>query len=188
MLGFAGLAAGEPLSRWLRPRRSLSSVAVAWLLTLVRFLLEKSAAPGAARRSRRRDVDGARRRRLPRALPRRPSGGLARARGRSAAYAFLVRGFVALSASLATLHGLGTHYDVSGITTVALAPTGISWRVRARLAWPQLLWLTLLPQLVVWPALTVLAGLAGALAGGFRVVSADAAPQGARGRGLEGGP
>ena len=45
LLGFAGLALGETLSRWLAPRPLLSSVAVAWLVTVVRFLLEKSAAP-----------------------------------------------------------------------------------------------------------------------------------------------
>jgi hypothetical protein len=45
LLGFAGLAIGELLSRWLAPRWLLSSVAVAWLVTAVRFLLEKSAAP-----------------------------------------------------------------------------------------------------------------------------------------------
>ena len=45
LLGFAGLALGEPLSRWLSPRWLVTSVAVAWMVTVVRFLLEKSAAP-----------------------------------------------------------------------------------------------------------------------------------------------
>ena len=45
LLGFAGLAFGETLGGWLAPRSLVSSVAVAWLVTAVRFLLEKSAAP-----------------------------------------------------------------------------------------------------------------------------------------------
>src|SRR4029453_8795043 len=45
LLGFTGLIASDPLARWLRPRPLLSTAAVAWLVTLVRALLEKSAAP-----------------------------------------------------------------------------------------------------------------------------------------------
>ena len=63
----------------------------------------------------------------------------------------------------ATLHGLGTHYDVSGLTAVPLALAG---GVRAFVPGSarQIFWLTLLPQLVLWPAFTVVAGLAGGLA------------------------
>jgi len=50
LLGFAGLAFGEPLARWLARHVLVSSVAVAWLVTLVRFLLEKSAAPASSSR------------------------------------------------------------------------------------------------------------------------------------------
>lgn len=163
LLGFAGLAVGEPLSRWLAPRFLLSSVAVAWLVTVVRFLLEKSAAPPLLAQSIgvtwMAPVAGAyfavclREQRPPwRALL-----------STLAAYAFLVRGFVALFGLLATLNGLGTHYDVSGLTAVPLALTGgTSAFVPGSLR--QILWLTLLPQLVLWPALTVAAGLAGAAA------------------------
>ena len=45
LLGFAGLIFSDPLARWLKPRPLLSSVAVAWLVTVARLLLEKSAAP-----------------------------------------------------------------------------------------------------------------------------------------------
>jgi hypothetical protein len=82
------------------------------------------------------------------------------------AYAFLVRGFVAALGVLATRLGLGTHYDVSALTSVPVALTGAVYTF-APGSWPQILWLTLVPQLVVWPVLTVLAGLlGGALAPG----------------------
>jgi hypothetical protein len=168
VLGFTGLVAGEPLSSWLRPRPLASSVAVAWLVTLVRFLLEKGAAPLLLAESLSvtwmAPVAGAY-----------LASGLGGLRGNLrpvlrtlVAYAFLVRGFVALVGAVATLNGLGTHYDASAITTVSLAPTGTSWAF-APGSLPQVFWLTLLPQLVLWPALTVLAALAGALAGGFAV-------------------
>ncbi|HEX9188204.1 MAG TPA: hypothetical protein VGB87_14085 [Vicinamibacteria bacterium] len=160
LLGFAGLALGEPLSRWLAPRVLLNSTLVAWLVTLVRFLLEKSAAPAflvdamgvtwlapvagayfASDRGRRLD-------------PR----GLARLLAR---YAFLVRGAVAAVGVASTRLGLGTHYDVSPVTSVPVAFTGVSVSLAPASA-SQLFWLTLVPQLVLWPVYTVVAGLAGA--------------------------
>jgi len=42
-------------------------------------------------------------------------------------YAFLVRGLVALFGVVATRFGLGTHYDVSPVTSVAVALTGDSF-------------------------------------------------------------
>ena len=44
-LGFTGLIFSDSAARWLKPRPLLTSVAVAWLVTVARFLLEKSAAP-----------------------------------------------------------------------------------------------------------------------------------------------
>ena len=41
-------------------------------------------------------------------------------------------------------------------------------------SWTQLFWLTLLPQLLIWPAFTVLVGMAGA-AVAFALVPADVA-------------
>ena len=179
LLGFAGLALGEPLSRWLAPRWLATSAAVAWMVTLVRFLLEKSAAPHllvqALGVTWLAPVAGAY---LATTLP--PEA----ARGRRVlrpllAYAFLVRGFVAAVGLAATQLGLGTHYDVSAVTTVPVALTGDVYHF-APGGWRQAFWLTLVPQLLVWPVFTVLAGWVGAkfaalLAGGEARVIRDAA-------------
>ena len=132
LLGFAGLAFGETLSRWLAPRPLVSSVAVAWLVTVVRFLLEKSAAPAvlvqAIGVTWLAPVAGAC---IATAVtPARPAGKpLLRA---LLSYAILVRGFVALVGVVATRFGLGSHYDVSGLTFVPVALTGDTYSLRAR--------------------------------------------------------
>jgi hypothetical protein len=162
LLGFAALVFGEPLARWLADRPVLSCAAVAWLITLVRFLLEKSAAPPLLAQAIgvtwMIPIAGAY---LAVTLP--PDAGWQPLARRLGAYAFLVRGAVALASVVATRLGLGTHYDVSKLTllapgftegTLTFPPAG----------WEQLLWLTLLPQLVAWPAVTLLIGLLGGMA------------------------
>jgi hypothetical protein len=160
LLGFAGLVVGDPLSRWLSRRWLVSATAVAWLITVIRFLLEKSAAPhlltqavgitwmapvaGAFFGVCLRD-EGRGRRELVRLL---------------VTYALLARGFVLLVAVLATRLQLGTHYDVSPLVRVTFGLTGTE-HVLAAGSWSQLFWLSLVPQLVVWPVYTVAAGLAG---------------------------
>jgi hypothetical protein len=162
LLGFAGLVLGEPLSRWLWKHYLVSAVLVAWLVTVMRFLLERSAAPrivteavgitwmapvaGAWLAYCLRDGD-----RQPRELLRLLVG-----------YAYLVRGFVALVAVVATRLHLGTHYDVSPVTGVIVGGASFTFEGGS---WAQIFWLTLVPQLVVWPAFTVAVGLvAGVLA------------------------
>lgn len=162
LLGFAGLAFGEPLSRWLAPRPLVSSVSVAWLVTVVRFLLEKSAAPEALVQAIGvtwlAPVAGATIATVVR--PARPGGEpLLRA---LVSYAVLVRGFVALVGVVATHFGLGSHYDVSSLTFVPVALTGDAYTFVPG-TWRQTLWLTLVPQLLIWPIFTVVAGMAGAL-------------------------
>jgi hypothetical protein len=194
LLGFAGLALGEPLSRWLASRPLASSVAVAWMLTMVRFLLEKSAAPGLLVQALGvtwvAPVAGA-------YLATDPVPAQDRRRTvlrRLLAYAFLVRGFVAVVGLAATQLGLGTHYDVSGVTSVPVALTGQVYRFEPG-GWPQALWLTLIPQLVVWPAFTVAAGWVGARVAAMLTGPGPAlAPEHPRGlgsdesRGLPGNP
>jgi hypothetical protein len=158
LLGFAGLAFGTPLARWLRRHWVLSAVAVAWLVTVIRFLLEKSAAPAlltqAVGVTWMAPVAGAFF-----AVSLRAEGRHLRDLVRPlVGYAYLVRGFVALVAVLATRFGLGTHYDYSPLVRVTL--TGTEY-VFAGGSWWQILWLSLLPQLVVWPAYTLAAGLVG---------------------------
>jgi hypothetical protein len=161
LLGFAGLAIGEPLARWLSTRFLLNSVALAWLVTVVRFLLEKSAAPAALTQATSvtwmAPVAGA----YLAACLRESQPGWRPLLRTLTAYAFLVRGLVALLSLVATRERLGTHYDVSSLTAVSLAFTGRVHEFVPGSAW-QLLWLTLVPQLVAWPVFTVLAGAAGA--------------------------
>jgi hypothetical protein len=165
LLGFTGLAFGERLSHWLAARWVASSVAVAWLVTVVRFLLEKSAAPALLVQvlgvTWLAPVAGAY---FATAHP--PAGPAPRALVRPLlGYAFLVRGFVAVVGIVATRLGLGSHYDVSGVTSVLVSLTGEAYRFVPG-SWGQALWLTLVPQLVVWPAFTVLAGMLGAAVAG----------------------
>ncbi len=168
LLGFAGLIVSDRLARWLRPRVLLTSATVAWLATVARALLEKSAAPTllveAVGVTWLAPVAGAY---MAIALePRRSGPGallpdLLR-------YAYLVRVPVAAVGIVATRLAAGTHYDVSSLTEVAVAfsERGFSF---APGSWPQLFWLTLLPQLVIWPLFTLLTGALGS-ALGFLVV------------------
>jgi len=164
LLGFAGLAFGETLARWLAGRVLVSSVAVAWLFTLVRFLLEKSAAPTflvhAVGVTWLAPVAGA-------------YFGTSLAPDKASptpllrlllSYAYLVRGPISALGVTATRLGLGTHYDVSPVTSVAVALTGNAFSFVSG-SWRQILWLTLVPQLVVWPAFTVITGMLGAALG-----------------------
>jgi len=161
LLGFAGLIASDPLARWLRPRALLSSAAVAWLVTLVRALLEKSAAPAAlvdaVGVTWLAPVAGAY---LAIALEPRRSGARALV-PELVRYAYAVRALVAAVGVTATRLGDGTHYDVSPLTEVAVAFSDRTWVFEPG-SWTQLFWLTLLPQLVIWPAFTVVVGMAGA--------------------------
>ncbi len=163
LLGFAALVIGEPLARRLAARPVLGCAAVAWLITLVRFLLEKSAGPAllaqAVGVTWMIPIAGAY---LAVTLPPRDNGWRPLAR-RLLAYAFLVRGMVALASVVATRHGLGTHYDVSSLTVLALGPADQVLHF-APAGWPQLFWLALLPQLVAWPAVTLLVGLLSGIA------------------------
>jgi hypothetical protein len=160
LLGFAGLAFGETLARGLARRPLLSSVAVAWLMTGVRFLLEKSAAPAllvqAIGVTWLAPVAGAC---LATADSPAREGGRPLVRA-LVSYGFLVRGFVALFAIAATRFGLGSHYDVSGLTFVPVAWTSDAYSF-APGGWRQIFWLILVPQLLVWPAVTVAAGIVG---------------------------
>jgi len=63
---------------------------------------------------------------------------------------------------------------VSAVTTVPVALTGEVYGLVPG-SWPQVFWLTLLPQLVVWPPFTVLVGALGAKIVGWLPRPASAA-------------
>jgi len=160
LLGFAGLVFGEPLARFLRAQWLWSAAAVAWLVTAMRVLLEKSAAPAlltnAVGVTWMAPVAGAFF-----AACLRDEGRAGRALVRPVwAYAYLVRLPVAALGVVATVLHLGTHYDVSPIVRVGLALTGRDYSFESG-SLVQVLWLVLVPQLVVWPLYTVAAGLLG---------------------------
>jgi hypothetical protein len=160
LLGFAGLAFGETLSATLSRHYVASAVLVGWLLTVVRFLLEKSAAPPELAQSVGvtlvAPIAGAW---LATCL-RDEAGGWRDLLRRLAAYAFLVRGFVALLGIAATRLGWGTHYDVSNLTSVVPAATSQPWTFEPG-SLHQVFWLVLVPQMLAWPLYTIAAGLAG---------------------------
>ena len=164
LLGFAGLIVSDRLAGWLRPRVLLTSAAVGWCATVVRALLEKSAAPtllvDAVGVTWLAPVAGAY---MAIALEPRRSKPLALVPD-LLRYAYLVRVPVAVLGIVATRLATGTHYDVSPLTDVAVAfsERGFSFEPRG---WPQLFWLTLLPQLVIWPVFTVFAGVLGGALG-----------------------
>lgn len=164
LLGSLGLAVGDDLAALLRQRWFLTAVGVSVLVTALRFLLEKVAAPAAWTQavgivwlaplvgayfslSLREEGQG--------------TGALLRA---LVAYAFSIRGTVAALMLVATLLQLGSHYDLSPLVRVS-----IPWSRRVREfeagSASQILNLGIVPQLVVWTCYTVVAGLLGAALG-----------------------
>jgi hypothetical protein len=160
LLGFAGLVLGERLAGWLSRHWLLSAAAVAWLITVIRFLLERTASPPLLTQvvgvTWMAPVAGA----WFATRLRGEGRSLASVLGPLVAYAYLVRGFVALVAVATTRMHLGTHYDVSPLVRVSLGFAGVQTFEAG--SWSQVFWLSLLPQLFIWPLYTVAAGLAGA--------------------------
>jgi hypothetical protein len=78
------------------------------------------------------------------------------------AYSLAARGLVALLMIVATTARLGSHYDLSSLDRVKM-PTGRVLELAPASA-KQILALVLIPQVVVWPILTLLGGLLGAAA------------------------
>jgi len=161
-LGFVGLALGDEEAGLLRRRWLLAAVALSWLVTAVRFLLEKAAAPPgwtyAVGVTWMAPVVGAF---FAVNLHAEGKGGLRPLLGALLAYAYAVRGAVAALMVVATRFRLGSHYDVTPIVLVHNPLTGHPHSFVAGSA-DQLLNVALVPQLVVWPIFTVLAGLIGA--------------------------
>ena len=177
LLGTLALALPDRAAAALRRRWLATAVGLSVGVILVRLLLERAAAPprlawafgitglaplvGAYFDHRLRQEGRAGWGRLARAL---------------AVYGLLVRGFLTLLYTTATLAHLGsTHFDISGVTGAHNPITG-RWQVFEASSLHQVVSLVALPQLLFWPVYTVVAGLigaglvrlAGALAGGGR--------------------
>lgn len=160
LLGSLGVVTSEAVARWLARRLVLWATAVSVMVMVVRFLLEKAAAPsslsavfgvvwlppviGAWFYSRGRQQQL----------------GLRRLAGWLLAYGLLVRGTVVAFYALATWLRLGSHYDVSAIRWIQ-SPWGAVYHFEPG-SFDQLLRLVILPQILVWPLFTVVSGLLGA--------------------------
>jgi hypothetical protein len=161
LMGTLGLGLGDEMAAFLRRRFFLSALCVSLLVTVLRFLLEKSAAPPPWTRavgifwlaplvgacftlSLREEGKGLR--------------GVVRP---LVAYAYAVRGCVALLMALATRGRLGSHYDLSPLVHLRAPFSGAPVELAAG-SLEQILLLGVLPQLVVWPVYTIVAGWAGA--------------------------
>ena len=160
-LGFAGLALGDREARAIGRRWLVTAVALSWLVTAARFLLDKAAAPGPWTQA-----VGVAWMPLPVgaffALNLRAEGkGFPSLLAALVAYAYAVRGAVAALMVVATRFRLGSHYDVSQVVLVHNPLSGEAYAFEAG-SLGQLLQLALVPQLLVWPLVTVLVGLLGA--------------------------
>ncbi|HEY6547835.1 MAG TPA: hypothetical protein VI589_08005, partial [Vicinamibacteria bacterium] len=163
-LGFIGLAAGDGFVLELSRRPLLNAVLFSWAVTGLRVVLEKAAAPEPWARligiTWLAPVVGAYF-----ALCLKSEGrGLKDLLLRLAAYAFAVRGAVALIMIVASAFQLGTHYDVSRLGDVYFL--GRRFHLEAG-AWQTSLSIAGFSQLVFWPIYTVLSGLVGAAVGLF---------------------
>lgn len=159
-LGTLGLALRDEVASRLRRHWFASAVALSLLITMLRFTLEKAAAPrvwtwavgvtwlaplvGAFFAMNLRDS----------------ARGFRALAAALVGYALIVRGVVAALMLLSTKHGLGSHYDVSSLVRVQHPLTGRIYDFVPG-SFEQMLALVLLPQLVVWPIYTLLAGLLG---------------------------
>lgn len=160
LLGTLGVVASDAAAQFIVRRYLVWAVAVSLLVILVRFLLEKAAAPADWTKAfgvfwlppvvgawfyLRNRAEGAGVGRLPVSL---------------LGYALFVRGVVAALYVVATRFRLGSHFDLSSITW-AEGPWGRVYHFEPG-SFTQLVSLAIVPQLVVWPSFTLVAGLLGA--------------------------
>jgi len=163
LLGTAGLAVSDETARRLGSRWMTTAIVLSLLVTATRFALEKAAAP--ASWTWPIGVTW-----LPPIVgayfglnARKEGRGLRSVAWSLLAYGFVVRAGVALLAVVATMLRLGSHYDLSNLVVIRNPLTG-QWHQFVSRSFEQLFFLSLLPQLVFWPAYTVAAGMLGALA------------------------
>jgi hypothetical protein len=149
------------VARRLREHWLLSAILLSLFVTAVRFVLEKVAAPPAWTHAVGvtwlAPVVGAYFA-LNLAAGSHGLGALLRA---LVIYAFSVRGAVAALMAVATTLRLGSHYDVSSLTLVHDPFRSRSHHFVSG-SFDQLLYLSLIPQLVAWPLYTIVSGLLGA--------------------------
>jgi hypothetical protein len=160
-LGAGGLVIGERAIASLASRPVWNALGLALLLCVVRFLLEKAAAPPALAElfgvTWSAPVVGA----YLASTTRLAQGTWRAVLGACALYAWASRALVATLYLLATWLALGSHYDVGPLVLVRDPFTQRVLEFAPR-SGAQMLALVLVPQLVFWPLVTLLAALLGA--------------------------
>jgi hypothetical protein len=160
LLGTLGVVASDATAELVSRRFLAWAVVVSIAVVVVRFVLEKAAAPADWTRAfgvfwlppvvggwfylRGREQDA----------------GMGRLALRLLVYGLLVRGFVAALYVVATTLRLGSHFDLSSVT-MAEGFWGRVYHFEPG-SFTQLMSLALVPQLIVWPLFTVTAGFLGA--------------------------
>jgi hypothetical protein len=164
LMGTAGLALPDALVGRMCAHPVTCAVGVSALATVVRFALEKAAAPrewtwavgvtwlaplvGAFLAVRLKDQ----------------GRGLRALAAALLAYGLASRGWVALTYVVATLASLGSHYDLSSAWVQLRDPLTGAARMFDPGSVTQMLFVVVVPQLLVWPVYTLVAGLVGAAA------------------------
>jgi hypothetical protein len=161
LLGTAGLVAPDDVARRLDAHWFASAVVLSYVITAIRFAMEKAAAPNnwtfAVGVTWLGPIVGA----YFWIHLREEGRGVGALGARLLAYALLVRGAVASLMVAATTYRLGSHYDLSGFTRVRVPTTG-AIRAFEPGSWDQILFLGAAPQLTFYVATTVITGLMGA--------------------------
>lgn len=162
LLGTLGLALSDRQVNALARHWLALAIALSLMVTVLRFSLEKAAAPPGWARvvgiTWLAPVIGA----VFAANVRREGGGPRALLTSLAVYAVTVRAAVALWMLTASTFRLGSHYDVSAISVV-IEPFTHRVHEFAPGSLSQVMTLGVLPQLVFWPLFTVVAGLLGAV-------------------------
>lgn len=159
-LGTLGLSISDGLAAAAARRFMAIAIAASLLMLILRFVLEKVAAPSGWTRlfgvTWLAPVVGG----YFWACLTQEGRGVGALVGRLLAYALAVRGAVAALYIAATQLRLGSHYDLSSVVAVK-APWGAVYHFDPG-SFAQVLNLAILPQLVIWPLYTLLSGLLGA--------------------------
>jgi len=163
LLGTAGLAVSNETARRLGGRWMATAIVLSLLITATRFALEKAAAPTSWTRpfgvTWLAPVVGA----FFALNAKREGRGLRTVAWSLLVYGFAVRGAVAALNLVATTLRLGSHYDLSALVYIENPLTG-HWHQFAAGSFEQLFFLSLMPQLGIWPFYTVVTGMLGAVA------------------------
>jgi hypothetical protein len=161
LLGVAGLGVGDELAQGLSRHWLATAVGLSVGITVLRFLLEKAAAPSSWTQAMGvtglTPVVGA----YFAVCLRSEAKGFRALLGPLLVYAVSVRGAIATLMIMATTRRLGSHYDISPLTIVRNPFTERFYTFEPG-SLAQIVNVVMIPQLLIWPLYTLLTGLLGA--------------------------